>query len=99
MNTLRAFQPHGDTIVSIAATGVAIDNTPMGTSVLRITNIGETHIKVALGDTAAEAVANLATQYITIIAGTWEYLQVKNTQRYVASDTADIPMIMGTGGY
>lgn len=100
MNTLRGFQPHGDTLESTGSgTADAIDGTPMGTSTLRIVNVTEDVIEVALGDTAAEAEANLSTQYITIPSNAIEYLMVKNTQRFVACDTAAIPMIMGTGGY
>lgn len=100
MNTLRAFQAHGNTFTSTGgSTADAINGTPMGTSALRIVNTSGVAIKVALGDTAAQATANVTTQYFTIPDNAIEYLMLDNNQRFVACDTAGIPMIMGTGGY
>jgi hypothetical protein len=100
MNTLRPFQAIGNTFVSTgSSTADAISGTPMGVSTLRVVNTAVTAIKVAVGDTAAEATAKVATQYLTIPPNMIEYVMVKNTQRFVDCDTADIPMLLGTGGY
>ncbi len=100
MITLRPFHLIGATFVSTGGgTADPILGTPMGVSTLRITNTTAGAVKVGIGDTAAQAVAALSAQYVTIPSNAIDYLAVSNTARYIACDTAAIPMILGTGGF
>lgn len=98
MISLRPFSAIGNTFTSSGGdVADAINGTPMGTSVLRITNTGSANANVAVSDTAANATAKLATSYITVPAGAIEFVEVNNEDRYVASDTSGLIMILGTG--